>query len=93
VTRKDPKITEQTKAVLKVFLAAESQITGSYIIEKAELPSGTVYPILQRFVEAGWLGCSCEKANPKELGRPLYRFYHLTKYGSQKLKAIFPEQQ
>lgn len=77
---KAPQLTQQT---LKVIAAAyyEPDSSGSDICKATSLPSGTVYPILSRLEQAGWLKSQWERGDPSHLGRPRRRFYRLTAEG------------
>jgi DNA-binding PadR family transcriptional regulator len=46
------------------------------------LPSGTMYPILTRLQEAGWLQADWEHIDPAVAGRPARRYYRLTAAGA-----------
>ena len=60
---------------------------GYRICEEAGLGSGSVYPILERLEEAGWIEGSWESGEPTD--RPKRRFYSLTGAGRQEyLEAI-----
>ncbi|MEU1778012.1 MULTISPECIES: PadR family transcriptional regulator [Streptomyces] len=57
----------------------ESPAWGLKICEEADLGSGTVYPILERLVDAGWAVRTQEAdAHP---GRPKRYYYELTASG------------
>lgn len=45
------------------------------------LASGILYPILRDYEKKGLLSSRWEQGDPKELGRPLRRFYKITKHG------------
>ncbi|MFZ4206795.1 PadR family transcriptional regulator [Streptomyces griseoincarnatus] len=79
------RLTKPTIAVLEVLLAttAESPAWGLSICRDADLGSGTVYPILDRLAERGWLRSWDEEA--PHPGRPARRYYELT--GTGKLEA------
>lgn len=52
---------------------------GLKICEEADLGSGTVYPILDRLTEHGWIQAR-EEVGPHP-GRPARRYYELTGVG------------
>ncbi len=58
---------------------AEDPAWGLKICEEADLGSGTVYPILERLVEAGWATRYEETA--EHPGRPKRYYYELTALG------------
>jgi DNA-binding PadR family transcriptional regulator len=46
-----------------------------------DMPSGTLYPILARLREAGWVRAEWEQTDP-EASRPARRYYRLTAEGA-----------
>jgi PadR family transcriptional regulator, regulatory protein PadR len=48
------------------------------------LGSGTLYPLLQRLENAGWLKSEWEEVDPSEAGRPRRRLYKLTGHGQTR---------
>lgn len=54
---------------------------GQELIKATGLRSGTLYPILDRLTERGWLTTRREQGDPKAEGRPLRRYYQLTATG------------
>ncbi|MFH8799330.1 PadR family transcriptional regulator [Streptomyces sp. NPDC017936] len=77
------RLTRPTLEVIKVLLAStpDSPAWGLKICEEADLGSGTVYPILERLVEAGWVTRSAETG--EHPGRPQRFYYELTAVGRQ----------
>lgn len=58
----------------------------------AGVTSGTLYPLLRRWLEQGWLTDGWE--NPAETeGRPPRRYYELTELGCQRMGALLAEAQ
>lgn len=85
-------MTGPTLKVLALFLANRTDaIAGSEIAKSAKLASGTLYPILLRLENAGWLTSRWETEDPHELGRPRRRLYRLTGEGARCAKAAFKE--
>lgn len=64
---------------------------GLKICEEADLGSGTVYPILDRLAEHGWI-TSQEETAPHP-GRPPRRYYELTGAGRADAKAAIEKRQ
>jgi DNA-binding PadR family transcriptional regulator len=63
--------------------------SGAEISKLLNVGSGTLYPLLQRLENAGWLTSEWEKVEPAMAGRPRRRFYKLTGYGqTQSAKAL-----
>ncbi|WUW66282.1 PadR family transcriptional regulator [Streptomyces sp. NBC_01455] len=81
------RLTKPTIAVLEALLAAtaEAPAWGLSICRDADLGPGTVYPILDRLAERGWV-TSREETGPHP-GRPPRRFYELTGAGRQQVKS------
>ncbi|MYS36195.1 MULTISPECIES: PadR family transcriptional regulator [unclassified Streptomyces] len=78
------RLTKPTIAVLEALLSATSNTPawGLSICRDADLGPGTVYPILDRLAERGWV-TSHEESGPHP-GRPARRFYELTGTGRQQ---------
>lgn len=51
---------------------------GLSLMKAAGLASGTLYPILTRLTEAGWLTKHWEDIDPAAAGRPARAYYRLT---------------
>lgn len=54
---------------------------GLDLAREAGLKSGSLYPILSRLEEAGWLTGRWEDVEPSDAGRPRRRYYRLTPGG------------
>jgi DNA-binding PadR family transcriptional regulator len=68
--------------VLEAFLADPAiERYGLDIMQATGYPSGTVYPILIRLQQAGWLAAHWEEIDPVAAGRPARRWYRLTPDG------------
>ena len=82
-----PRLTKPTIAVLEVLLAAtdDAPAWGLSICRDADLGSGTVYPILDRLLERGWVA-SYDETEPHP-GRPARRYYELTGIGRTRATA------
>jgi PadR family transcriptional regulator PadR len=83
-----PRMTLQTQLVLRALLAEpDAQRYGLQLCEETGLPSGTIYPIVARLEQLGWVESSWE--DPHEhvaAGRPRRRYYRLTKEGAQQAR-------
>ena len=78
----EPRLTLQGLKVLACFMQnPRRDISGADIARETSLASGTLYPILIRFEQAGWLGSDWEDGQPAKLGRPKRRFYRITGAG------------
>ena len=78
-------ITPQTFEVLS-WLMVKPGSAGAEICRGTSLPSGTVYPILSRLEEGGWLYSQWEPGDPTALGRPRKRFYTVTAKGAARAR-------
>jgi PadR family transcriptional regulator, regulatory protein PadR len=87
-----PRITAQTLKVLAILMSrTQGEISGAEIARSTKLASGTLYPILLRLEEAGWVESRWETENPHELGRPRRRFYQATGVGLKEARSAFRE--
>ncbi|MFD8303647.1 PadR family transcriptional regulator [Streptomyces sp. NPDC059690] len=82
------RMTLQTQLVLRALL--EDPVKERYGLELCELaglPSGTIYPILARLEQAGWLDSTWEDPAVHEAaGRPRRRFYRITEDGAEQAR-------
>jgi PadR family transcriptional regulator, regulatory protein PadR len=87
-----PRLSAQTLKVLATLMSdAQDEVSGAQICRATNLASGTIYPILIRLEEAGWLESRWETENPRELGRPRRRLYKITGVGSRKARSAVRE--
>lgn len=87
-----PRLSASSLKVLRALLEANGgELAGSEISKVASLQSGTLYPILMRLEEHGWLGSRWEDGDPKALGRPRRRYYRLTGIGATQARAALHE--
>jgi PadR family transcriptional regulator PadR len=87
--RSEPRLTPQTIKVLSVLMSSpQEEISGVEVAERTGLASGTLYPILIRLEEAGWLQSRWEVNDPAALGRPRRRLYRVTSQGAKNLQAV-----
>ena len=83
-----PRMTIPTRLVLQALLAEPGrELYWMEISAAADLPSGTVHPILARLEGLGWLASSWEDIDPRREGRPARRYYRLTPSGTQAATA------
>nr|BFE58940.1 hypothetical protein GCM10020063_034660 [Dactylosporangium thailandense] len=86
------RITVPTARVLAALLAApEDDHYGLELMRAAGLASGTLYPILTRLTEAGWLERRWEGIEPAAAGRPARRLYRLTAEGVAQARQALAE--
>jgi PadR family transcriptional regulator PadR len=90
----EPKLTMTLLRILAVLL--EDPTTKRYGLElckAAGLRSGSVYPLLMRLEEQGWLTSSWEQADPHQEKRPRRRFYQLTALGEHDARRMLDDAQ
>lgn len=75
------RITPATLDVLEVLVEAGDELHGFALAKAARRPTGSVYLILSRLEEAGWVESHWEQENDHSEGRPRRRLYHLTPDG------------
>ncbi|SDP21899.1 Transcriptional regulator PadR-like family protein [Pedococcus dokdonensis] len=81
-------MTLATQRVLRVLLADPSRDHyGLEVGAAADLPSGTIHPILARLEAVGWLESSWEDADPRVEGRPARRYYRLSAAGAEAAQS------
>ena len=83
----EPRITLQVAAILTVLM--EDPVAEHYglaIAKRAELPTGSVYPILARLERAGWVMSDWEDIDERVEGRRRRRYYKLTSAGAEKTR-------
>jgi PadR family transcriptional regulator, regulatory protein PadR len=64
---------------------------GLDLMTATGLPSGTLYPLLRRLQDAGWVVAKWEQVDPAAAGRPARRYYHLTAEGIERAEAALAE--
>lgn len=83
-----PRMTLSTQLVLRAFLTEPThEFYGLQICEAADLPSGTIHPILARLEGLGWLESRWEDVDPADEGRPRRRYYRLTEAGAEHART------
>lgn len=87
----DPRLSTPTLKVLGALMSATDDLSGADVARATGLASGTLYPILIRLEEAGWLASQWEKEVPEVLGRPRRRIYRVTGLGARKARAAMSE--
>lgn len=78
------RITTTVAKVLRIFLEdVDERRYGFELMRQAGLASGTLYPILARLENAGWIVGQLESIDPSDAGRPPRRFYTMTGEGAR----------
>jgi len=75
------RVTDATLDVLEVLLAGDDELYGLKIARAAGRPTGSVFPILARLEQLGWVTSEWESGDPAARG-PRRRFYRLNGVGS-----------
>ena len=79
-------------AVAVLHAVADGFRYGFDIMDAAALPSGTVYPILSRLEEAGYVRSQWEPAAVAQKAlRPPRRYYEITELGIQRVQAALDQ--
>ncbi|QXJ19952.1 helix-turn-helix transcriptional regulator [Actinomadura graeca] len=78
-------MTMQTQMVLRqALLEPAREWYGLEMMQATGLPSGTVYPIITRLEQCGWITSHWEDPSEHEMqGRPRRRYYQLTQEGTE----------
>jgi PadR family transcriptional regulator PadR len=80
------RIGKATVDVLDVLLEAKEPQWGLAIIKATGRPSGSVYPMLERLEQAGWVTSSWEDEGARR--GPRRRLYALTREGAAEAKKV-----
>ena len=87
---REPRLTLPSLRVLRAFLDSPArELAGADVQKLTGLQTGTLYPILLRLEEAGWLVSAWEDIDPRAAQRPRRRYYRLTGLGTRKARAAF----
>ena len=80
-----PRMTLQVQLVLRALLEdPDADRYGLELCDLVGLPSGTIYPILARLEQVGWVESRWEDpATHEAAGRPRRRFYRLRPDGAE----------
>jgi PadR family transcriptional regulator, regulatory protein PadR len=88
----EPRLTRQTLRVLGALTSGQiRELSGAEIAKISKLSSGTLYPILYRLEEVGWLDSRWEIGDPAALGRPRRRYYRITGEGAKRVQEVVRE--
>lgn len=75
-------MTTQTRQLLSQMLnEPEGDHYGFEILKATGLKPGTLYPMLARLEDAGWIEGRWERIDPETARRPPRRYYRLTSLG------------
>lgn len=89
-----PRLTTNVLRVLNLLSSAgtEKGFCGADVRKETRLATGTVYPLLLRLEEAGWVTSRWEEIDPAEAKRPRKRFYELTREGREQLNSALADE-
>jgi PadR family transcriptional regulator PadR len=88
-----PSLTAQTLAVLgSMCFDPDAEWYGLELSKRSGLKPGTIYPILARLLQAGWLERRWEDIDPVVEGRPRRRLYRLTGGGAVAARYALDQQ-
>jgi PadR family transcriptional regulator, regulatory protein PadR len=83
----DVRLTERGLRVLRFMIEQpRASHSGAEIAKATGTGSGTLYPLLARLEEAGWMSSQWEDVDPREVGRPRRRLYKLTGVGQRRAR-------
>jgi PadR family transcriptional regulator, regulatory protein PadR len=75
----------QTLEVLQLMVQhPTADFYGLELSKAAGIQTGTIYPILRRLEDSGWVESTWESIDPREQGRPRKRLYRLTGLGARE---------
>ena len=80
-------MTAHVLAVLRALAAVPGrEMYGLEIIRASALPAGTVYPLLGRTENAGWVAARDEDISPQAEGHFRDRYYRITPAGAEAVR-------
>jgi PadR family transcriptional regulator PadR len=83
------RLTRQTRRLLEALLTAPTKDWyGLELMDLTKLSSGTMYPLLHRLQQDGWLAAAQEEIDPVQAGRPRRRLYRLTGSGEAAARQL-----
>jgi PadR family transcriptional regulator PadR len=89
---RQPNASPQTIRVLRLLLSEPTAWHYGYeISQQTGLKSGTLYPILIRLADQGWL--ETRWAEPQRQGRPARHTYRLTQVGARAASGLVAQAQ
>ena len=79
--------------MLQAFLdLSGGKIHGFALQQTTGLESGTLYTLLQRMVDDGWLVARLEEIDEQAVEWHAHTYYHLTDLGQSKARAIVTDE-
>jgi PadR family transcriptional regulator, regulatory protein PadR len=87
------RISHQTKRLLQAFLDAPAEETYGFALSQATgLKAGTLYPLLQRLYDDGWLSSRWETIDESAEGRRRRCYYRLTASGEARARCAVDQE-
>jgi DNA-binding PadR family transcriptional regulator len=91
---KEVRLSGRMLSVLKFMLSdLRTPRSGAEIYAATKVGSGTLYPMLARLEEAGWMTSQWEDIDPVEAGRPRRRYYSVTGLGQARARQALGDLQ
>lgn len=88
------RLTQPALKVLRFLMATPREgRSGAEMSKATKVGSGTLYPMLARLENAGWLTSEWETIDPSEAGRPRRRFYQLSAVGQNNARTALADLQ
>jgi len=84
------RVTNATLDVLEALMGPDDELYGLKIAQNAGRKVGSVYPILARLEETGWVESSWEREDRDERG-PRRRFYRFSSEGLEAARNLLAE--
>lgn len=84
------RVTDATLDVLEVLLDGGNDLYGLKIAKAAIRPTGSVFPILARLEDCGWVTSEWEAGDPAARG-PRRRFYRLSPDGLVQARQLLAQ--
>lgn len=75
------RMTVPVRHVLRALLDATTEMYGLEVCDATGVDPGSIYPILGRLEEAGWVTSRWEAIDPAQEGRPRRRYWQITDQG------------
>ena len=85
-------MTIPTRLVLRALPHDPTPRYGLELGRATGLPSGTIHPILARLELCGWVRSEWEDVDPITAGRPIRRYYAVTRKGQELGRRALAEQ-
>ena len=84
------RVTDATLDVLESLLGPDEELYGLKIAKAIGRPTGSVFPILARLEQLGWVVSEWEPGDPATRG-PRRRFYRLSADGLTEARSLLAE--